>query len=670
MANGTVHYSGGRSPMVALDSMRRFVHYLMPAGSGVDDAPRVQAAANALAYLGKVILGPGAWSWQTPCVLDSGAHIEGGVGVTIVSTITPTGGVGDYARSVFLSLQATAGTATTLSSGVAIGSYTALIAANTISVGDTVVLSPTGVTNVAQVLRVVAKSGSSTPWTLTFDAPVEFAMGSGSSIQSVANPRDICIDGKGMTITGTGDRALEFGAAEDCHVSRIDVSRTSGGFTSIVMSFDVGGRNNTFSDITIDGNGAQACLALECNVGSTIDLCVVSYATAGISSSGFYLPTCKRCTVTRSIARKCNFGIDFDYSGAGDLESSHRCSVSDSQFLDSTAIGVRVAGGKLLEFSNVIVERSGTYGFGIFNGLAAAQKIHLINCAAIGCTSDGFLLEGLDLKATNCVAESGGSNGFAVNNDALDTPTVSSVTLNGCSVISGAASGVYLQGAGARCLVTNLTTKNNSGAALRITGVGADLFVNGWLSEDDGLSGVSGLWDASQGNFYVVNAHVKNVTSTALWIGVQSGTGVISLTNYIAEMVGGSGTKAVVNVQAAGTLLLENVRTIGTLTYGVVVSNNPACKISRGRDVDLSSCSTPYEFGAATLANFGTFTANGTSNVTVNGFFPADQPIAISFKTLGGTQGAEPTITSMSANTFNVKATASDTSVYNWKAVA
>lgn len=64
----------------------------------------------------------------------------------------------------------------------------------------------------------------------------------------------------------------------------------------------------------------------------------------------------------------------------------------------------------------------------------------------------------------------------------------------------------------------------------------------------------------------------------------------------------------------------------------------------------------------------GTFTANGTSPVTVtNKLITANSVVIITLKTVGGTVGAYPAIQTITPGTgFTVAATASDTSVYNY----
>lgn len=65
----------------------------------------------------------------------------------------------------------------------------------------------------------------------------------------------------------------------------------------------------------------------------------------------------------------------------------------------------------------------------------------------------------------------------------------------------------------------------------------------------------------------------------------------------------------------------------------------------------------------------GTFTANGTSSVTVvEPKITANSSVIITLKTVGGTVGAIPSIKTITPGTgFTVSGTASDTSVYNYK---
>lgn len=68
----------------------------------------------------------------------------------------------------------------------------------------------------------------------------------------------------------------------------------------------------------------------------------------------------------------------------------------------------------------------------------------------------------------------------------------------------------------------------------------------------------------------------------------------------------------------------------------------------------------------------GTFTANGATGVDVaNAAVTANSVIIITLKTVGGTVGAYPAIKTITPGTgFTVAATASDTSVYNYRIIS
>lgn len=76
---------------------------------------------------------------------------------------------------------------------------------------------------------------------------------------------------------------------------------------------------------------------------------------------------------------------------------------------------------------------------------------------------------------------------------------------------------------------------------------------------------------------------------------------------------------------------------------------------------------SPIDYDLATMN--GTVTLNGATDVVVaNATVTANSVIPFTFKTLGGTQGAQPKVTAITAGTgFSVAGTALDTSVYNYR---
>lgn len=70
-------------------------------------------------------------------------------------------------------------------------------------------------------------------------------------------------------------------------------------------------------------------------------------------------------------------------------------------------------------------------------------------------------------------------------------------------------------------------------------------------------------------------------------------------------------------------------------------------------------------------SNQGTFVCNGASNVTVTDpRITANSVVVITLRTVGGTVGAIPRLTTVTPGTgFTVAGTASDTSTYNYRII-
>jgi hypothetical protein len=277
---------------------------------------------------------------------------------------------------------------------------------------------------------------------------------------------------------------------------------------------------------------------------------------------------------------------------------------------------------------------------------------------------------GFGNEYTNVEGASNGESGFAFDVSTFGqapSATLVNVTANDNA---GAHGGVYLAGAGASVDVKGLTAERNVGAGIDILGAAAVCLVEGFRPTDN----QGGAWvvEAAAGSaqLKIANAYARKTVAAGILQGqLQSATCVVSVVDYTAEFVAGAGITALADIQAAGTFIFRGCRTKGVLGFGVVAAAGVASKVIQdGSANDFTSATTPYFFDASALVNFGTFLANGVTPVVVPGAFLADQTIAISFQTLGGVQGAQPTITAKAANSFSVTATAGDLSLYDWKA--
>src|SRR5882724_1595428 len=273
-----------------------------PLGGGQDDWPRLNAFVNSLAYKKTVVMGPGTWLCKSPSTLLAGVSIRCAPGVTIISSMTPTGGPGGTARTVFFAsadVQATPPhiISTTLAANTILGANTISTTAS-FFVGDYIEIYNDNASNVAQNFKVLKVTGGG-PYTVTLDAPILFPdafLAAGSHVVTITPVSDINISGGGAIITGTGDRAIEIANGRNCLVKDFNITPTSGMFTSIACSFDVGTVGCIFNNIQVDcgsvagGTVAAAGIAVESGYDVKLRYCRVINGTIG-----FFIPD-SRCS--------------------------------------------------------------------------------------------------------------------------------------------------------------------------------------------------------------------------------------------------------------------------------------------------------------------------------------------------------------------------------------
>lgn len=230
------------------------LEYVAPAVvyAPVQDWATFIALVNAQAALGRAVqMGPGTWTCDAAVALAANAHIIGGPAVVIDSTMTLTGG---FAEFVFYKFVTVGAVAATLSANAVIGAKTlsvsASIAAGTrIWVGQT---AGTGHTYLASQYWVQSVSGAG-PYTLTLDRAVEFPFASSDEVKAIsAAPDNIRIDGRGMTITGRGDRAIEFTGGWKCHVSGVNYEYDGSTNFGAFCSLDIGCLDCSVRDCVVE----------------------------------------------------------------------------------------------------------------------------------------------------------------------------------------------------------------------------------------------------------------------------------------------------------------------------------------------------------------------------------------------------------------------------------
>lgn len=294
---------------------------LEPLGGGADDWPRLIEKARECANVRPLILAPGKkgehWICKSAHKLPSGLTLIGGPRVVIEMKLAATG----KQRNTAFCCEPTYGTQSgALAQDIAPGSQEIVVSLPwSPAIGSSLIIAnPTGLS--AGIFTVTKISGS----TLTLDRPVPFPFLTGYRISEVLSyPRDIRIIGNGMRITGTGDRAIEFIGALDCHVSDVSYDTTAGCVSDSAMSFDIGCRNCDFTRCDVDMTGGPDVahgILLESNERSRIVGCRAS----NCARIGLYMVDSSASAIVDSHSQDCGCGI---WVGTDDALGNFDCEV-------------------------------------------------------------------------------------------------------------------------------------------------------------------------------------------------------------------------------------------------------------------------------------------------------------------------------------------------------
>jgi hypothetical protein len=589
---------------------------LSPLGGGSDDWVRLfgsGGAAQAMSYKGEIVFLPGPWTCSSKQIVPSGTTILGSAGVKILSTLAPSGD--GFSADPFYAVATTFGASNVLASNAVIGLATLSLATIAgISAGSMITASVSAA-NFAQSFIVQSISGTG-PFTVNLDRPVLYPFESSSANNRLASvyaanfPRDIQISGGGMTISGTGDRAIEIAGGWDCLVE--DVHVVSGGFVGFAMAFDVGSFRCGFRRCTV--NGAQSvivCMALEANEASFMEDCNVIYSGSISFETGFYCYSSRACTLSRCRASNCEVGAQLDWDGgtAAGFSPSENCRLIDSDFYRNSSHGVHVQSG-----SNWVIE-------------------------SVSCNNNF------------------GSGIYVENDPTNNPPTVATGTkIIGCQTNGNAVDGVTIVGA-VDTEITSLTANQNSGYGLNTTG---NVIVTNIVSRECVTGGIN----VSVGGSLIMSEYDVSSDLNGFWIGItlngtiadpQIADGVITMQ--------GTGTKIGIS-HATGSSYdrISNSRTVGG-TFGYV-NNTAGSGMYRGALVDFSSATTPFSFSGA-QPSWGTVVLNGATPVS----FPfaranAGSIVNLTYMTAGGAPNHAPSFTIVPGTGISVTGTAGDTSTY------
>lgn len=204
-----------------------------------DDWVRLNAAMASCAYKAEIHFRSGNWRCNTTGEVPSGSVLRGQPGVFINATMV----AGPFTNFVFKRFPTLSG-AGTISVQSTVGSPNVTTLDATIVIGDWVWLGQGAATPfLVQQFQVIDRVGN----VLTLDRDVEFVFPAGTPLRHIDEQvRDITIDGGWMTVTGTGDRIVEFIGPYNVEISKILAPEAD---FVVLGSLDIGGLQAKMSDM-------------------------------------------------------------------------------------------------------------------------------------------------------------------------------------------------------------------------------------------------------------------------------------------------------------------------------------------------------------------------------------------------------------------------------------
>jgi hypothetical protein len=421
---GAVDAAASRDGL-GLGTYLRTVARVTPTGVAATDVARRDAAVAAMRGVGDVVLLPGTHAWNTPCLLASSDLIVG-YNAAILSTITPTGSgtpAGDTVQSVFFAVGGTRTASTTLGADCVRLSHT-------LTVADTTNLPPGAWVEVGKVNRysyykVRSRSVASGAGTIVVDRPILWTFKSGDSVFVQTPPRGIRL--YGMSISGSGDRAIEIPGGYECSVDDVTVD-TSAGFASLVCSFDVGSVRSWFRRVVVTGdNGATHTaaggIALESADGGGIENSAVIDLGAG-AACAIYIADSMGVRVVRTQGKGANAGITFDATAPdGNIGSG----ATDCDFSNNVDYGVQCQGASNdVEVKSSTISKNGVHGAYVPTG----NKLRLVDSL-----TDNNYTAGVAIDAGGSARISGGTSS---GNGLYGVDCAGDVRIRGLDVVDNA----------------------------------------------------------------------------------------------------------------------------------------------------------------------------------------------------------------------------------------
>jgi len=560
---------------------------------------------NALAGIAPVVMLPGNYTANSAQLLVDGAHIVGGPGVTITSTMPFTG---VQTNSVFRAQATASGKTGTLNALAVRGAYTLqynAVAGGAPVVGEVFAVS-TGLSE--QIFRIDAVAGGG-PYTLTLDRPITAAFANGSPVTMLSARPSIIIEGNGMRVTGTGDRVVEITTGYQCHVSGVHYDTLGGAMGDICFAYDIGGQECVFEDCSADGNGAVGTLygfAIEAG-----EKCVVRHCTATrLPLIGVVLIDCIDCGIV-----ECAVTGDVGDMGGG-------------------AFGVGTAGGAALGCFNCYLEgnqsQGGVFGFVI----TLSDDCQITDCSFDYAANAGILFNAATSKGTyfenistrycalGCtLTTAGNTNTRFVKWDASNCTT-------------------YILSTACDIEVLNLTAINLAsvmGPAILCSGAGT-------LCRFIGLN--------------YANTSLSNVIQSSSNARIEVSDASINMAANSIALYGSGG---------GGLFVASNIRTAGSAvaTNG---ANLTATTLRRGIGIDFSSTAVQVVLGGAGFYSVGQIVSGGAgaAQAVAWPYLNAQDNVTVERIVNAGAPGIMPLIVYTAGVGFTLTFAGGDTSTYQW----
>lgn len=377
---------------------------LWPTGVA-DHAAYINAALSANAGQKCVKLGRGtSWTLTSPLVVPSNVEFDlGGPSVVLNSTMAFVDG--HTTVPLFATIPAgQLNPVTTLTADAAVGDVTITVQNGaTVPIGSYIELL--GVANPGKLdaygFSYVATNVVGN--VVTLDRPLLKPFWAPAAVRVVTPIRNARIYGNGASITGTGDRGVQFVATWNCYIEGIRFAMSG---MQACASFDWGGRHNRFVGCTADGGGNSSTgFAIEGQEESAILDCQAN----AINGIGHYVNACGRFTL-RSI--RASNGVGNSAPGVlvgGDNGVQTGSTDGVVEDVQTTACGIGISlrdGASRVQFRNIITRKSYIGGVYFDTANGSAQPSHDI-------TFDGLDIQDSQWPALRVAA---GCNGIQVRN--------------------------------------------------------------------------------------------------------------------------------------------------------------------------------------------------------------------------------------------------------------